>query len=378
MAIGYVFVAAIVVQLWYILYFFAQLARHKPQLQQASRKAVSVVICARNEAENIQQYLPKVLNQNYPEFEVVVVNDHSTDETWKVLTKLSEQYPHLRILHAQHSMEKGNKKQALQQAIAATSYELLLLTDADCYPVSDQWIGEMVSTYTPETDIVLGYGAYEPEPSFLNKLIRYETFITAMQYGAFALAGRPYMGVGRNLSYRKSLYLKSKALTEHAELLSGDDDLLVNEMATSVNTKLNFGPSAFTLSKAKQSWQTWWHQKRRHSQAGHKYKLVDRSLLGGFIVSQILLYFTVSLLLIYDTMTLWAVMLFLIRYVAQLIVYGQIMKRLKVTGLLVWMPILDFIISVFFISLGLLSVIKVKEWKKELPLQLEHRKTKDW
>lgn len=372
--VWYIFVASVLVQLWYIVYYFARLAAYSPEPMHTSKQAVSVVICARNEAENLQQYLPKVLQQKYLDLEVVVIDDHSTDNTWQVLTDLSGRYPHLKILQAQHSIVGGNKKQALQQAIAAANHNILLLTDADCYPTTEYWISEMASSYEPETEIVLGYGAYEAEPTFLNKLIQYETFLTAMQYGSFALAGRPYMGVGRNLSYSKSVYEKSNALQQHAELLSGDDDLLVNEMTNEVNTKLNFGPNAFTVSKAKQSWKAWWHQKRRHSSAGHKYKLVDRLLLGGFLVTQILIYFTVSLLLIYDTMILWAATLFLIRYVAQLIVYRQIMKHLKVAGLLVWMPILDFIISVFFTSLGLLSVIKVKEWKKDLPLQVEHKK----
>lgn len=373
--VWYIFVASVVVQLWYIVYYFARLAAYKPELKHASTQAVSVVICARNEADNLQQNLPKVLQQQHPEFEVVVIDDHSVDDTWQLLTDLSAQYPHLNILKAQHSTVGGNKKQALQQAIAATNHNILLLTDADCYPTTEHWISEMASSYGSGTEIVLGYGAYEAEPTFLNKLIRYETFLTAMQYGSFTLAGRPYMGVGRNLSYTKGIYRKSTAFTEHSDILSGDDDLLVNEMATAVNTKLNFEPTAFTVSKAKQSWQAWWHQKRRHSEAGHKYKLVDRLLLAGFLVSNVLIYFTVSLLLIYDTMILWAAILLLIRYVAQWVVYGQIMKRLKVAGLLVWMPIMDFIISVFFTSLGLLSVIKVKEWKKDLPLQVEHKKT---
>lgn len=370
--VWYILVASVLLQLAYMVFYFARLAWYKPQAGPVPNTTVSVVICAHNEADNLRQYLQTVLDQDYPQFEVVVMDDGSTDGTALVLKELAAKYPQLKVYNTGTQV---GKKKALALAVSKASFETLLLTDADCYPSSDKWIANMVSSFTDKKEIVLGYGGYETAPGILNKLIRYETFLTAMQYGSFTLAGRPYMGVGRNLSYKRTVFNNSHALQASAKLLSGDDDLLVNEMANSVNTAINFNEQAFTMSKPKSTWLSWLHQKRRHAEAGHQYKLMDRLLLGGFLLSQILIYFTVSLLLIYGTMIIWVALLLLIRYVAQLIVYGKIMQRLKVRDLLLWLPMLDFMISVFFTSLGLLSVFKVKEWKKDLPLQVEPRKT---
>ncbi len=242
------------IQLFYYIFIYLRLPIHKPVTEPEIFEPVSVVICARNEAENIEKYLPVILNQDYPDFEVVVVNDCSLDETEDILKRFKNQYSNLKTTFIKED-EKFNhsKKLALTVGIKAAKNEWLLLTDADCVPENNQWLKTMAKNFKTDSSILLGYGGYFQKPGLLNIIIRYETAIIAIQYFSFALFGIPYMGVGRNLAYRKSLFFANKGFASHARLVSGDDDLFVNEVATATNITIE--PFAHTRSEAKDTFE---------------------------------------------------------------------------------------------------------------------------
>jgi cellulose synthase/poly-beta-1,6-N-acetylglucosamine synthase-like glycosyltransferase len=239
---------------------------------------VSVVICARNEAENLARFLPDVLRQDYPSYEVVVVNDCSEDNTDEVLGSLVREYPHLKISFIQKDTGFTHaKKLAILIGIKAAKNELLVFTDADCRPASPNWLREVAATAGGEnTDIVLGYGAYIREKSLLNSYIRYETMFIAMQYFGMSMAGKPYMGVGRNMAYRKGFFFESGGFGPHNHIISGDDDLFVNRNARADNCGLMLSHDSFTLSVAAGSVREWIKQKRRHLTAAAYYKNEDK------------------------------------------------------------------------------------------------------
>jgi len=249
--------------------------------------------------------LPFVLEQDYPKelFEVIVVNDQSTDETANVLAQFSAQYSNLKIITIAANAAKTlpGKKYALSQGIAAAKFDQLVLTDADCKPASKQWLSITNSNFQfpiskiKNSKIVLGYGAYEAHPGILNKFIRWETAHTCMQYASYATAGLPYMGVGRNLAYSKSLL---KGLENDAEFQkiysntpSGDDDLLVCKIATKDNVILCLDKEAHTISVPQKIWATWWKQKTRHMSTGKYYPQRIKSLLGLYALSHCLYWF---------------------------------------------------------------------------------------
>lgn len=374
----YIWVILSAINLAYLRYFCIQLGKRDNSPTKVTHLPLSVVICARNEAKNLLKNLPAVLSQDYPNFEVVVINDYSTDHTWQVLQQLAEQYHNLRPIQATHNKTQGNKKLALQQAVNTTKQEHLVLTDADCQPATNQWLQYMTGGFTDGKEIVLGYSPYTTKPGWLNRLIRYETVFTAMQYTGFALGGMPYMGVGRNMAYTKSLFNRSQALQKHAATLSGDDDLLVNETATATNTTVCLHPDSFVTSQPKETWTSWFHQKRRHSQAGHHYKFKHRLVLGLFYLNQAAFYPLLFILLL-TTVNFYAVLaVFAIRVVFQTLIHKRIFSVFNESDLLRSLWICDFMLSVFFSSLGSLSAIKVSAWKKNLPLPVEHRKTLNW
>ncbi|HRB24241.1 MAG TPA: glycosyltransferase, partial [Ferruginibacter sp.] len=255
------------IQIFYYLFFFIRLAFYRtPKKEVTQTHAVSVIVCARDEAKNITRNLPGILVQHYNStHEVIVVNDNSYDESKYLLEELRKQFRQLNIIElTQEAKMIPGKKFPLSIGIKSAKYEIILLTDADCVPATEHWIKSMQDAYLPETEIVLGYGAYQKLPGILNKLIRWETFHTALQYMSYALAGTPYMGVGRNLSYKRSVFFRHKGFSAYNSIPGGDDDLFINMAATAKNTRINTDRESFTISQPAQNWKQWKAQKKRH------------------------------------------------------------------------------------------------------------------
>ncbi|MDX5429028.1 MAG: glycosyltransferase [Bacteroidota bacterium] len=272
---------------WFI---FSHFAFWKRSSLPSFLEPVSIVIVARNEAENLRKNLPIILGQDYPQFEVVVVNDRSWDDTRFVIEEMMDSYPDLRLTHVNETEEFWlGKKYGLTIGIKAARHPYLLLTDADCTPSSDKWLRYMASGFN-EGSLILGYGAYRKYPGWLNLIIRYETLITGLQYLSFALFGSPYMGVGRNMAYTKDLFFSNRGFVKHMHLASGDDDLFVNEVGNAQNTTIVAEPLAHTISEPKRTWKEWWHQKRRHQTTGLFYNRASKRILGLYGASQILYY----------------------------------------------------------------------------------------
>ena len=315
---------------------------------------VSVIICAKNEEENLKAILPAILDQNFPDFEVIIVDDNSEDGTWDFLVSQAVIYSRLKIVQrGVHYEGFEGKKGALKVGVDLAKHDLLLLTDADCMPSSDNWIRFMTCHFEKDTDIVLGYSPYLREEGFLNGLIRFETFYTALQYFSLALIGKPYMGVGRNLAYRKSLFKESNAFEIHKSLQSGDDDLLINDIANSSNVQIELRQDSWTSSRAKTTYSEYLYQKLRHFSTGKYYKTKFKVLLGLLGASSTI--FLVFFMIVLMSQEYWkpALVLLVARFFVQFIVFKRCTKNLGEIDLLLNSSLYDMVLSVFtpFISL---------------------------
>ena len=281
------------IQLYYYLRYFMLLAFYRKKEHEANREnAVSIIICARDEADEIARNLPGILVQQYKStHEVVVVNDNSNDDTKYLLEGLYRDFKQLHIVELkQEAMHIPGKKFPLSMGIKSAKHEILLLTDADCIPSSEHWLKIMQDAFLPGVEIVLGYGAFKKRKGLLNWLVRFDAFHTAIQYFSFALAGKPYMGVGRNLAYKKALFFKQKGFAAHHHIPGGDDDLFINACATSKNTAVVIDKDAFTLSSPPSSWTEWMSQKSRHNATGRYYKAKHKWLLGWYLFTHFVFY----------------------------------------------------------------------------------------
>ncbi len=325
------FIIVTIIQLFYYLFFFRRVAYFKPvEKEHSQQHPVSIIICARDEDENLARNLPGVLVQDYPTtHEVIVINDNSIDDTKYILAELQKTFKKLQIVELEQEAKMiAGKKFPLSIGIKEAKHEIVLLTDADCVPASEHWVFKMQDAFSNGIEVALGYGAYQKAPGFLNKVIRFETFHTALQYLSYALAGKPYMGVGRNLSYRKNLFFQNKGFSSINHIPSGDDDLFINKVATKHNTAVVIDPQAFTLSKPKQTWKDWMRQKNRHYSTGKFYKTSHQFLLGLYTGSFILFYpLFITSIVLFD----WRLALipFVIRMLTQAIIWQKAMKKLE-------------------------------------------------
>ena len=365
-ALFLLFQLCFIVQLYYLVSNHSRLAGYKvlDELPLVNIP-ISVIISARNEAKNLGACLPGILQQNYPDFEVVVVNDCSSDSSDMVLMEMQATYPHLKVVTiTEHARFKTGKKFALTLGIKAANNEYLLFTDADCSPASPNWITRMAVNFGTGAQIVLGYSPYYKSKNFLNPFIRFETLKTALNYLSAALNSDPYMGVGRNLAYTKTLFFGAKGFAAHMHVMAGDDDLFVNQNATADNTIIEIHPDTFTYTTAKTTIKAWYRQKKRHMGVGKYYKDSHRRTLSFDAISGGLFYVLLTLCLVFNFEAILALGIFIFRLIIQYIVYSKIFKKLDAHDLLGYMPFFDLLYYIYLNIFGLFGIfIKTTQWK---------------
>ncbi len=360
------FCITLLVRLFYLFFFFARLAFYNPSVKLSNRtNAVSVIVCARDEAPNLAKNLPGILVQNYKStHEVIVVDDNSYDDTKYLLEALKKDFKQLHIVElTQEAKMIPGKKFPLSIGIKTAQHEIVLLTDADCVPASENWITSMQAVYDDDTEIVLGYGAYHKKNGLLNKLIRWETFHSAMQYMSYALAGVTYMGVGRNLSYKKTIFYRHKGFSAHNNIPGGDDDLFINMAARQKNVKINIEKDSFTLSNAAESFSAWKKQKFRHYSTSKYYKPLHKFLLASYAFVQFLFYPVLLTSIIFFNWQI-TLLMFAVFILVQAIIYLKVMNKLGEKDLLPYFIFFDIWMFFYYIIFAFAIVKKPRPtWK---------------
>lgn len=348
------------IQALFYLFLFSRFSFSSIKKKENISTPVSVIICAKNEALNLHLALNGISKQKYANFEMVLIDDRSTDQTLEIMEDFQKKHAALNIKIVRvkdNELFWGSKKYALTLGIKAASNEHLLFTDADCIPTSEFWIQEMMNHFNNKKSIVLGYGAYHKiKKSFLNKLIRFETLMTAIQYFSYAKIKLPYMGVGRNIAYTKTQFFKNNGFANHLKIRSGDDDLFVNENATKKNTASCYSTASFTSSIPKKTLSEWILQKRRHVSTASHYKPIHQFLLGLYFISKFL-FWTVAIALLAFSFSLKIVLLIIISsLILQYIIIGFAAKKLNEKDLIVFIPFL----KLFLITMQMIIFIKNK------------------
>lgn len=298
----------------------------------------SIIIAAKNEADNLEKHIPLILSQLYEGFEVIVVNDNSSDGTESVMKSLSEKYKNL----SYSNLEKvSGKKKAIARGVELAKYNWLLFTDADCAPSSEHWIAYMASQIQENTQMVIGYSPFRKAKGPVNALARVDAFTIGLQYLAFAILGKPYMGVGRNLAYTKTLFCKVGGFESHEHVTSGDDDLFVQESSMEENVVVEIALNAQTNSESKRSFKNWFLQKRRHTSTGFHYKLITLVVLGLIQINIVAFYILLAYNLI-NGIYLWETLILAsVRFYSQYFVLKKSALKLGEIDLLLLSFILE-------------------------------------
>ena len=344
-----VFLLMGIIQLVYVLFIHGKLCFFKKQKTENKTQLfpISVIISARNESDNLYENLPKILEQDYPDFEVIVVNHQSIDDSYTILNAYSQQYPNLRIIELEKSQHlKPGKKLPLTIGIKGAKHEYLIFTDADCQPASNQWLKSMSSEFNEPKKIILGYGPYIKRKGVLNRVIRFDTAWIAMNYLSMALAKQTYMGVGRNLGYTKSTFNSVSGFKSHYSISSGDDDLFIQECTNKENTSINISPESFCYSEASSSWGAWYIQKTRHFTTSGNYNVFKKALLGIYPLSLLILTITFVYLLFNEDLRLFSLISFGSVIIIKWIIQGICFNKLLEKSFIGFLPIYDLLYAI--------------------------------
>lgn len=353
-----------------IYYFvvFGKLAFYKSQEQKEYTPPVSVVICARNEAQNLFNHLPKFFAQNYPQFQIVVVNDCSWDESEQILEEFQKKHSNLHVVNLkEEKIKEHDKKLAVTLGIKGAIYENLLFTDADCIPANENWIKTMAKDFANDTEIIIAYGPYKKTKGFLNKIIRFDTFFNAVNYLSATIAGKTYMGVGRNMAYTKKIFFDNKGFASHYFIQSGDDDLFINKVAHKAKVKAEINPDSFTYSISKDTWKAWLRQKKRHLSTSKFYRSKDKLRIGIFASANYLFLFTwVALFFVkmieYQEFILAGALL--LKFIIQWVVLSLCAKKLNEKDLWIVAPFFELLLFFVYPYLHIKNIfVKQQVWK---------------
>jgi glycosyltransferase involved in cell wall biosynthesis len=359
-----IFFTVVGIQLVYFFIYTVELSKTAKQKATQSLP-VSVIVCAHDEEQNLRDLIPLLLSQNHPEFEIIIVDDRSNDGTFDLLLQETAKDHRLRMVHVNRTPQLFNaKKYALTLGIKAAKYEWLLLTDSDCRPDSNNWISSFAKHFSQTTQFVLGFSPYEQRPGMLNAFIRFETLISGVQYISFALLGVPYMGVGRNLSYRRTKFLEEKGFNTFIKVTGGDDDLFVNQHARNTNTAVCIEADSIMRSRPKTSLGSFFDQKVRHLSVGKYYRFGHRIMLGLFSLSWILTWMLGIALAILSNFPYLIVGLLVLRLILVLFTASIASKKLHQKVELWAVPVLDFIYAFYYLVTGIKALATKKvRWK---------------
>ena len=360
------FIVAVVMQLIYVLFLQAKLAYYTSTEAPNTEveKPVSIVIAARNESDNLFKNLPLILEQKYKEFEVIVVNNQSIDDSNWLLMALCRQYKHLRVIEIRKNKHlKHGKKLPLSLGIKGAKYEHILLTDADCKPNSPYWIKHMVQHIQSKNHVVLGYGPHTKNSTLLNKLLRFDTIWIAVNYFSFCLSKIPYMGVGRNLAYTKSAFNSVHGFRSHSSILSGDDDLFIQEVSKKATFSIEINKNSHCSSPSAEDWQGWIRQKTRHHSTSKKYNVFKKSLLGIYPLSHLLVLITFVYLCFTGYKLIVASGILILLIGLKWFIQGKCLAKLGENSFIPFIPLWDICYSVLMPVLFLFTFRKnAQKW----------------
>lgn len=372
------FLAGITVVLFIIqiLYHLVTYARPLRAAKKADREErvttdreavpVSVIVYAHGEPENLRKNLPALLTQDYPDYEVIVVNDGSDADSEDILKLFSNEYKHLYYTYVPVDTHYlSHKKLALTMGIKAARHDILLFTEADCRPLGNKWIKTMESAYNRETEIVLGFCAYRHTEGLLHKLIAYDNLKGGLQMLSSALARHPFTGNGRNLSYRKELFFAHKGYSKSLNLHAGADDLFINEAATDANTMVQYKADSITEMEKIEDIGIWKEMKVSRAATQRYYKGTSLAFYRMENYSSLL--FIAATIATFVTgifgnwlLSVLASLLLLLRFTTKAVVLRKAALLLQQKPLTTWMPILEIVQPAYNIYVHIYRLFKGK------------------
>ena len=365
-----VFLGCIVIIL--LLYYFALFGRlvfrkEKKTIASEDLPAVSIIITAHNEAQTIINTLPTFLSQDYPNYEVVLVNDNSKDDTDQIVMELKHRYSHLHYVDLSSSISnfKG-KKFPLALGLQAAKNKIVILTDVVCQPQSPYWLQHIVSRFVRNTTVVLGGVTYAKKEGLLNRWLRYNCVMDAIESFSYALAGMPVMANGRNLAYKKELFFNNKeTFIAYPRIPYGEDDIFINQVAQRKLCDVEPHAEAFIVQPPI-NFNTWFRQKKIAFSTRNYYKKSHSFLLKTFNFTSFFFYVAAIIALfftyknpIYLSITCGIIVL---KLAIHYLVVGQAAKKMNEKGIVAFTLLFDIFLALLHPLINIASKFEEQKW----------------
>lgn len=352
------------IQAIYWMVFLIGISKKSTSNVVQSLPPVSIIVCAHDEEQNLRELIPLLLAQDHPDFEIIIVDDRSNDGTGDFLIEETAKKTKIKMVKVTQKPEHiPGKKFALTLGIKSAIHDIVLLTDADCRPTSQSWASTMASYFSDKTDIVIGVSPYQKTGGWLNLLIRFEALLTSIFYSGFTKIGIPYMGVGRNLAYRKKIFFEGKGFNAHLSAIGGDDDLFVNQHARAKNTAIVLDNKSLVLTSPATTFSTFFNQKKRHLAAGKFYKGFHKFLLAPLMITQCL-FIPTSLIMLLGFKGILTFTLLLARWIIIGITVRSFNHRTGTEFPLFMIPVADAYFTFYYLATAPAALVSQKiVWK---------------
>jgi glycosyltransferase involved in cell wall biosynthesis len=349
---GILFVCTLVLGVYYFRLLKLKPEKHYSDL--SDQRPISVVIATRNEHDQVRQNLPFFLDQNYANFEVVVVIDDSDKDLVYIMNEFEKRYSNLKIVSFDWARNFFvSRKFAESVGIKSATHDRILLSHISTRPASPEWISQMSNTLSDNKKIVIGYYTLASKTSLLNAFVRFDTFFYTLRYLRAAISGNPFTADSRNLAFDRSLFHETKTVARFYNVNTGDEDMFVNKAATADNTTIEIHPNAFVKGQEAINFGDWFSKKIRHRVLLREFKAANR--LGLAIHDWFMALFYLVLFAIFGCSFLPTTSIFdvplellmiaggivLLKLLAQWIVFKRIMSRFKERGFLLLIPVFD-------------------------------------
>lgn len=357
---GVLFLSFIFLILYYsLIYLRLGIFKNKKREEKRTREPVSVVVYTKNQAYLLKDKLFSLLEQEYPDYEVIVVNHASQDETSFVLKVYTETYKNLKIVDIKEDVNVfQGRKYPLSIGIKCAKNDIIILTDTESVPSGYHWITEMESRFTKGVNIVLGYVSREATKKLLNGFSQYTYAEESASYMGFALLRAPYMGNGKNLAVRRSFFFNKGGFINHYAISEGYDVLFVNQNSTPSNTRLSLSEDSFVTAKSFPLFEDLVRHRKHQIKLYFHFKAKDKFLQILYPLMNIVYYVLFAILLLIDFPYELLLGTLVLKFGWHIFSFYKYSKRFKQKKVFIFAPLYEFFFLIFDLFLAIPAFIK--------------------
>lgn len=349
------------IHLIYQLFYIFRFNKIKKQTSDNKLQAISIVICSKNNAEDLKENLPYFLEQDYPNYEVIVVNDGCVDDTDIVIKALQNKYDHLRTTRIPLDERfSHNKKLAQTIGIKGAKNENIIFSNPNCKPASKLWLQNLAKNW--DKSVHIGYSNFENQKKFGTNLLKNDILKRWTKAICFSSTGKTYYGNGNNMGYLKEDFFANKGFAKHSQFEAGYDHLMAYRLSKKSGSSTYISPESKVFLPTRNPFEIWANEQKYYYQSRKYISKKIKFLLDLDSTSHFFLYLSMVFCLIFTNLYLITALVFLTCIFIAGIRFKIISSNLKEENLFLSSYICGMIIPLWKVSYYFKSLIQRKRF----------------